>query len=150
MLYFRFILTSPAIIFAAMIIPIENEHYIRTRTISRNKIRPISAMNSFSVQKLRDKSNSSANMQSASSSDEFEYIPSPSPPPVNELPWLPRMNYDLSTFIYMLLSDPTSSYLAFIISIIITTLIVLSCITFILESLPQYRVLYIKIQLIEL
>lgn len=134
-----------------MIIPTSPINQYSAHKNFGSKIRSISSMNSTNIQQLRkqqktsNKDNNSQTLQlnkcENTFSNEYEFIQSPSPPPVNELPWFPAINYNLITFIYVLLSDPTSSFLAFIISITITLLIVLSCISFILESMPQYRVL---------
>lgn len=57
---------------------------------------------------------------------------------IANLPLCPSFK-SIPNTIYLLLSDPTSSKSAFIISIIITTLIIASCITFILESMQSFK-----------
>ena len=58
--------------------------------------------------------------------------------PFKELPICPEFQ-GIRCSIYLLFSDPTSSILSLIISIFITLLIIASCVTFILESMPEFK-----------
>jgi len=58
--------------------------------------------------------------------------------PFQELPFFPRYQ-GLRLFIYILFSDPTASIASLIISAVITLMIVASCATFVLESMPEYK-----------
>ena len=71
-------------------------------------------------------------------SEESVDLSMPENVPIANLPLCPQFKSFRSS-LYLLFSDPTSSKLAFTISIIITTLIIASCVTFILESMPEYK-----------
>ena len=60
------------------------------------------------------------------------------PEELGDLPFCPPFT-NIRFFIHQLLSDPTVSRVSLVISIFITLLIIASCVTFILESMPAFK-----------